>query len=176
MNVFEVGRLCMKVAGREAGRYCVVIKKMDENFVMVTGPKELTSVKRRRCNINHLEPLMETLKIKSDAPDGDVLRAYQEANLTKKLNLGTVKPAPRPSKKKEKPEKKPRKLIPSLRKKPEPKKEKPKPAVKKESPKPAARKTVKKPAAKKTAPKKAPAKSPARKASRKTSAAKTKKK
>jgi large subunit ribosomal protein L14e len=85
--MIEVGRLCLKIAGREAGRYCIVVKKMDENFVMVTGPRELTSVKRRRCNINHLEPIMETLNIKSDAPDSEILKAYQQANLIKKLGL-----------------------------------------------------------------------------------------
>ena len=26
MAVLELGRVCMKVAGREAGKYCVVIK------------------------------------------------------------------------------------------------------------------------------------------------------
>ena len=86
--MFEIGRLCMKIAGRESGKYCVIVKKMDDKFVMVTGPRDLTSVKRRRCNMNHLEPMIDVLKIKSDASDSDVLKADQEANLTKKLGLG----------------------------------------------------------------------------------------
>ena len=91
--MIEVGRVCLKTAGREAGRYCVVVKRVDENFVMITGPRELTSVKRRRCNIDHLEPLMEALSIKSDATDSEVLKAYQQANLVKKLGLAPGKPA-----------------------------------------------------------------------------------
>lgn len=146
--MFEVGRLCMKIAGREAGKYCVIVKKMDDNFVLITGPRELTSVKRRRCNMNHLEPMLDVLKIKSDAADNDVLKAYQQANLTKKLGLEPGKPAPKPARKAEKrPEKK------------EPKKEK---AVVKKPAKKDARKE--RPAAKKSEkPKKAPAK-PAKKA------------
>lgn len=85
--MFEVGRVCMKTAGRESGKYCVVIKELEEGFVMVTGPKSLTKVKRRRCNINHLEPMMEKIKIKSDASDTEVLKAYQQASVFARLGL-----------------------------------------------------------------------------------------
>jgi large subunit ribosomal protein L14e len=85
--MFEVGRVCLKIAGREAGRYCVIVNRIDDNFVTVTGPRNLTDVKRRRCNVNHLEPILDVLKIKADATDEGVLKAYQEANLMKKLNL-----------------------------------------------------------------------------------------
>jgi large subunit ribosomal protein L14e len=96
--MFEVGRVCLKTAGREAGKYCVIIKKMDENFVIVTGPKSLTRVKRRRCNINHLEPMTEKIDIKNDASDTDVLKAYQEASIFVKLGIE------KPKKTKERPE------------------------------------------------------------------------
>ncbi len=85
--MFEIGRVCLKIAGREAGRYCVIVNRIDDNFVTVTGPRNLTDVKRRRCNVNHLEPILDVLKIKADATDESVLKAYQEANLMKKLNL-----------------------------------------------------------------------------------------
>jgi large subunit ribosomal protein L14e len=85
--MFEIGRLCLKTAGREAGNYCVIIKKMDEGFVMVTGPKSLTRVKRRKCNINHLEPIEEMVNIKSDASDVEVLKAYQQASILARLGL-----------------------------------------------------------------------------------------
>jgi len=57
MPAIEVGRICVKIAGREAGRKCVIVDIIDENYVLITGPKQLTGVKRRRCNINHIEPL-----------------------------------------------------------------------------------------------------------------------
>lgn len=80
--MFDIGRLCIKTAGREAGKYCVVLKKIDDNFVLVTGPRSLTQVKRRKCNILHLEPLKETLKIEADASDDEVIKAYEEASLS----------------------------------------------------------------------------------------------
>lgn len=105
--MFEIGRVCMKTAGRESGKYCVVIKNMDEGFVMVTGPKSLTSVKRRRCNINHLEPITEMVKIKSDASDADVLKAYQQASIMARLGLEKGKKPKEPkTEKKAEPERK----------------------------------------------------------------------
>lgn len=92
MATLNIGQVCMKTAGREAGKYCVVIKKMDNNFVLVTGPKELTQVKRRRCNIDHLEPVSHFLKIKEDAGDKEVIKAYETAGILKKLGL--KKPSP----------------------------------------------------------------------------------
>jgi large subunit ribosomal protein L14e len=62
MPAIEVGRVCLKTAGREAGEKCVILEVIDENFVEVVG----VSVKNRRCNIRHLEPMDETIDIKSD--------------------------------------------------------------------------------------------------------------
>ena len=90
--MFDIGRLCIKTAGREAGKYCVVLSKIDDNFVLVTGPRSLTQVKRRKCNILHLEPLKETLNIKADASDDEVMKAYEEASLFTKLDLQRPEP------------------------------------------------------------------------------------
>jgi len=101
----EVGKVCMKIAGREAGKYCVIVKKLDKAFVLVTGPKALTGVKRRRCNIQHLEALPYTLEIKEDASDKEVIEAFKKANLIKKLELKL--PSEAELKEKEKKEEKP---------------------------------------------------------------------
>jgi large subunit ribosomal protein L14e len=77
----------MKTLGREAGKYCVVLKKIDKSFVLITGPKLLTGVKRRKCNIEHLEPSSYSLEIKEDEGDEEVISAYEKANLINKLNL-----------------------------------------------------------------------------------------
>ena len=55
MAAIEVGRKCIKTAGREAGKECEIVAIIDENYVEVKGDE----VKNRRCNINHLEPIME---------------------------------------------------------------------------------------------------------------------
>ncbi|MBU4535135.1 50S ribosomal protein L14e [Methanobacterium alkalithermotolerans] len=65
MPAIEVGRVCVKIAGREAGQKCVIVDIIDEKFVEVVG----TSVKNRRCNINHLEPLEKTMEINSEDPE-----------------------------------------------------------------------------------------------------------
>lgn len=87
MVTLDVGRVCMKVAGREGGQICTVVKPVDKNFVIVTGPKLVTGVKRRRCNVEHLEPTEIKLDIKEDATDEEVMEAYKKANVIKKFNL-----------------------------------------------------------------------------------------
>jgi LSU ribosomal protein L14E len=37
MTAIEVGRICIKTAGREAGEECVIIDIIDKNFVEVVG-------------------------------------------------------------------------------------------------------------------------------------------
>jgi len=77
----EVGRLCYKVRGHEAGRKCVIVDIIDENMVLVTGPKQLTGVRRRRVNIKHIAPLDRVISISKGASDEEVLKALQEAGL-----------------------------------------------------------------------------------------------
>jgi large subunit ribosomal protein L14e len=73
----EVGRICVKVAGREAGRKCVIVDVMDKSFVVVTGPKKITGVKRRRVNINHVAPTEDVIPIKRGASDEEVSQMIQ---------------------------------------------------------------------------------------------------
>jgi large subunit ribosomal protein L14e len=72
MPAIEVGRVCVKVAGRESGRKCVIVDVMDKSFVLVTGPKTVTGVKRRRVNINHVAPTEDTIQVKRGASDEEV--------------------------------------------------------------------------------------------------------
>jgi len=81
MPVIDVGRICVKVRGREAGRKCVVIKIIDENFVEITGPKDITGVRRRRANVKHLVPLPIKLDLEEGASDEEVARVLEERGL-----------------------------------------------------------------------------------------------
>lgn len=72
MSAMEIGRVCLKLRGREAGRRCVIVDIMDRNYVLVTGPEDLTGVRRRRVNMSHLEPLDEKIEIGRNATDEDV--------------------------------------------------------------------------------------------------------
>ena len=78
MPSIEVGRICVKLNGRETGRKCVIVDLIDKNFVLVTGPVKLTGVRRRRTNVKHLEPTTETLEIKKGASDDEIVKIVEK--------------------------------------------------------------------------------------------------
>jgi len=79
MPAVEVGRICVKLAGRETGKKCVIIDVMDKSFVLITGPKNINGVKRRRVNINHVEPLQDRIEIPRGASDEEVTAVLESA-------------------------------------------------------------------------------------------------
>ena len=58
-QTMKLGQLCYKLAGRESKKPCVVVDVVDDNFVIIDG-----QVKRRRCNVRHLEPTSKILDVK----------------------------------------------------------------------------------------------------------------
>ncbi len=62
MALVEVGRVCVKKFGRDAGKRAVITKVLDKNFV---GIVTTLRTRERRCNVRHLEFLSE----KVDAND-----------------------------------------------------------------------------------------------------------
>ncbi|AEB94165.1 50S ribosomal protein L14e [Metallosphaera cuprina] len=82
MAIIEVGRICVKLTGREAGSKCVIVDIIDDNFVLITGPKSLSGVKRRRANISHIEPTDKTIEISKGASDQEVESKIKEVGLT----------------------------------------------------------------------------------------------
>jgi len=74
----DVGRICVKLSGREAGQKCVVVDVIDKNFVLITGPKELNGVKRRRVNISHIEPTEQRVNIRRGESDAELMKALNE--------------------------------------------------------------------------------------------------
>jgi large subunit ribosomal protein L14e len=103
MKMFDIGRVCMKIAGRDAGKKCVIIDVIDAHYVLVDG-----QTRRRKCNIKHLEPLTQTVQVTKNAPEPEVVRVLKELNIfveEKKPKVAKTK-AERPKrirKKKEKP-------------------------------------------------------------------------
>lgn len=85
MGLYETGRVCVKTMGREAGSLCVIVATKDDSYVVVTGPKHMSGVRRRSCNTKHLEPLETILQIAAEADDEAVEKAIQEAGLTEKF-------------------------------------------------------------------------------------------
>jgi len=74
--MIETGRLCVKTAGRDAGKTCVVVDMITDKFVLIDG-----EVRRRRCNINHLEPLKQKIEIKKGASHEDVVSAFKKLGI-----------------------------------------------------------------------------------------------
>jgi len=79
--MIEIGRVCTKIQGRESGRKCVVVDQLEKNFVLVTGPEKISGVKRRRCNVSHLEPHDQKIKIRKRADDEEVIKVLEESGL-----------------------------------------------------------------------------------------------
>jgi len=78
MPAIDIGVICVKLTGREAGKKCLVVDVVDKNFVLVAGPKQLNGVKRRRVNINHVEPTERKVNIRRGETDEELMKALDE--------------------------------------------------------------------------------------------------
>ena len=61
-RAIDVGSVCVKTTGREAGRKAVVLEVIDNAHVLVQG----VGVRKRKCNISHLFPTGRKVKAKSN--------------------------------------------------------------------------------------------------------------
>ena len=116
--MIEVGRMCVKIAGRDAGLKCVIVEVLDKNFVMIDG-----QTRRRKCNVLHLEPLDKTIDIKPKASHDEIAEEFSKLQIEVK-DRKSKKAAERPRKvrkKKEKPAK-PEALAKKVEKEEKPKK------------------------------------------------------
>jgi large subunit ribosomal protein L14e len=101
--MMERGRVVVKIAGREAGKFAVIVENKEDGFMLITGPKAITGVKRRKCNIEHIEPTENKLELDSDE-DAKIEENWKDSGLIEKLGIEV--PVKREFKKKEVSEKK----------------------------------------------------------------------
>lgn len=97
--MIEVGRLCVKIAGRDSRQRCVIIDILDKDMVLIDG-----QTRRRKCNVAHLEPLEEVLTVARNAPHEEVVRAFKDLHIDiqeKKPRQKTDRPKKQRSGKKE---------------------------------------------------------------------------
>ena len=93
--MFEIGRLCVKLAGRDAAKKCVIVDTLDNGYVLIDG-----QTRRKKCNIKHLEPLDQVLKLTKGASHADISKEFKKL----KIDVSETKPrktAPRPKKQKQ---------------------------------------------------------------------------
>ena len=69
--MFEVGRVCFKIAGRDSNCYCVIVQKIDDTYVLVDG-----QTRRKKVNVRHLEPTSMTFDIKANAEHNTVVAEF----------------------------------------------------------------------------------------------------
>lgn len=93
--MFTTGRICVKTAGRDAGRHCVVLKDLGEGYVMVDG-----QTRRKKVNTNHLEPTKKTIDIEEEADTSKVAEGLKKEGFVVKEKGQSKQPAQKPSKQK----------------------------------------------------------------------------
>lgn len=93
-KMYSIGRLCVKIVGRDAGLRCVIVDKVDDNTVLIDG-----ETRRRNCNVKHLEPLQETIKLKKGASHKDVASEFKKLGFEARETT-PKKSKPRPKKQK----------------------------------------------------------------------------
>jgi len=71
--IFEIGTVCIKLAGRDAGKRCVIVDVLDSSFVIIDG-----QTRRRKCNVLHLEPTSQKLEISKGAEFAAVKSAFEK--------------------------------------------------------------------------------------------------
>lgn len=89
-----IGQLCIKITGRESGKHCVIINKIDSNYVLIDG-----NLRRKKCNILHLELLNKRLKIKKGASTEEVHKAMEKEGIKTQKRKPKKETKPRPRRK-----------------------------------------------------------------------------
>ena len=84
--MIEVGRICIKIAGRDAGKKCVIVDVLDKNTVLVDG-----ETRRKKCNVLHLEPLAQVIKLEKGASKAVVAAEFEKLG----MKARTSKPRPK---------------------------------------------------------------------------------
>lgn len=74
--IFEIGRVCVKLAGRDAGKYCVIVENIDDTYVLIEG-----DTRRKKCNVSHLEPLNMAVEISAGVDRDTVAAALEEKGI-----------------------------------------------------------------------------------------------
>ncbi len=76
-KMIEIGRLCIKIAGRDANKKCVIVDILNDKFVLIDG-----ETRRKRVNINHLEPVNQVVLIKKGASHTEIFEALKKIHIS----------------------------------------------------------------------------------------------
>jgi large subunit ribosomal protein L14e len=73
MKAIDVGSVCIKTTGREAGEKAVVLEILGPTMVTIIGPK----VRKRKCNILHLLPTGKKIEVNSKITQKEVAKMIE---------------------------------------------------------------------------------------------------
>ncbi|PKP60692.1 MAG: 50S ribosomal protein L14e [Candidatus Altiarchaeales archaeon HGW-Altiarchaeales-1] len=74
--ILSIGRVCKKIKGRDAGKYCVVVDKAGKT-VVVDGK----GMKKSKSNIFHLVPMPVTIDITKNDNTETIVKKLAEAGI-----------------------------------------------------------------------------------------------
>jgi large subunit ribosomal protein L14e len=74
--MIEIGRLCIKTAGRDSNCKCVIIDIIDSKMVLVDG-----ETRRKKVNVLHLEPTTKKIDIKKGASRADIVKEFKKLGI-----------------------------------------------------------------------------------------------
>lgn len=93
-NMIDIGRVCIKTAGRDAGKQCVIVDIVDDTFVLIDG-----ETRRRKCNVMHLEPIDKKINVKKGASHDDVVKVFKTELKIDVVEKKSKTAGPKPAKK-----------------------------------------------------------------------------
>ena len=73
--MINIGRICLKTAGRDAGKKCVILD-LEKNLVLIDG-----DVRRRKINVKHIEPTKQVIDIEQNASHEKVVEEFKKLGI-----------------------------------------------------------------------------------------------
>ena len=67
-RAIDVGSVCVKTTGREAGKKAIVLEIVDGAHVLIQG----SGVRKRKCNISHLFPTGKKVNVGKNVTDKEI--------------------------------------------------------------------------------------------------------
>lgn len=71
--MLDIGRVCVKIAGRDSNRVCAIVEIIDEKYVLIDG-----DVRRKKVNALHIEPTQKMINIQKGASTEAVQKELTE--------------------------------------------------------------------------------------------------
>jgi len=71
-----VGIVCLKLAGRDSNRFCVILEEIDSRYVLIDG-----DVRRKKCSLRHLKLLPQKVKVSKSSSTEEVRKVLMDAGV-----------------------------------------------------------------------------------------------